>query len=271
MQKRGQVTLFIVIAIVIVAVALISIFLWPSIRDRFMSEERASQILASQAEPLRDAVHDCVEKVSLEIFEKIGMQGGYYDWKTLSAIGYAGSKVIIVYKIDGQFVNQLLSLEGIADEFNRALETDGYDKIDACLNDFKTFKKKMIVEPQARSIRAEIMPEQIVIIVDWPIKISKKTATKTVSQQIEQKDVLLLIPLGRLWFVANDIVTNEVNGKNFIDEIERYIRAHPYLLRYSRIAPVNYPTYQQTIYMLNTIPYRAGEKPFYFYFAVDRR
>jgi len=270
MQKRGQLSIFIVIAIIIIAVALIAVFLWPSLKGKFMSDEKASQIIASQVEPLRDAVYDCIAQTSSNIFTKIGIQGGYYDWSTLSAIGYSGSKVVVVYKVNNQYVNQLLSLEGIQDEFNRALEKEGNAEIDACLNNFNSFKKVMNVEPQQRKIHAVIMPEEISIVVDWPIKISKQAAKSTIVQEINQKDVRLIIPLGRLWTVANDIVNYEVNGNNFIDQMEVYIRAHPYLLKYSRFSPVNYPTSQQTIYMLNSVPYRENEAEFDFYFAINR-
>ncbi len=273
--KKGQVTLFIIIAIVIIAVVAVGVIFWPRISGVFMSQQQTDSFLASQSEPLRDSVYDCVESVSEEIFETIGLQAGYYTWYHLYAIDQAGTKVVVMFKDDNSVrVNKLPSLNMIAQEYEDALETDGYDKIDTCLNDFSSFKRKMTVEPQERKITAEIRDDNILINIDWPIKISKATIRGDASQVVEQKDVLLLIPLGKIWQVANDIVNSEVQQKPFADLVfQQYVTSnYNTLLKYITIdGPIHGPEYDVITFLLTTQPYREGEKEFKFYFACDRR
>ena len=273
--KKGQVTLFIIIAIVIIAVAAIGVIFWPRISGVFMGQQQADSFLASQSEPLRDAVYDCVESVSEEIFETIGLQAGYYTWYHLYAIDQAGTKVVVMFKDDNSVrVNKLPSLNMIAQEYEDALEADGYDKIDQCLNDFSSFKRKMGVEPQERKITAEIRDDEILIDINWPIKISKATIRGDAIQVIEQKDVLLLIPLGKIWQVANDIVNSEVQQEPFADLVfQEYVTSnYNTLLKYITIdGPIHGPEYDVITFLLTTQPYREGEEEFKFYFACDRR
>ena len=124
----------------------------------------------------------------------------------------------------------------------------------------------MDVEPGTRKITAEIRDEDILIMVNWPITIKKARA----SQILEPDDLLLYIPLGNIWRVANDIVNTEVQQEEFIWKMEDYIRNHDFLLKYIRVEAQNYPSADQTAFMLRTVPYRPGEEEFLFYFAVDR-
>ncbi len=268
--KKGQVTLFIIIAIAVVAVVALTIVFWPRITGIFMSQQEAEAFLATQSESVRDAVYDCTESVSKEIFETIGLQAGYYNWDHLYAIEYAGPKIVVMYKDENAVrMNKLPSIEMIAQEYQRALQDYGYDQIDSCLNNFAGFKRKMNVEPGQKTITAQISDDDILIDIDWPITISKSGIRGDASQTLNQRDVLLLIPLGKVWRVANDIVNSEVEQEDFVNQIEEYIQSHDFLLKYISIG-MHYPTSEQSIYLLKTIPHRLGEEEFLFYFAVDR-
>lgn len=273
MQKRGQLTLFIIVAIVVVAVALITIFLWPSIRDKFISEEKASQILASQAEPLRDAVHDCVKKVSLDAFETIGLQAGYYDTTGLKTLYFAGNDFVVVMFKDSanQKINKLPSLVQIENQYSLFLEKEGYAAIDSCLNNFKTFKRVMNVEPLQRKIISTIYLDSVIITVDWPIKISKRTATKTVEQIVEQKQVMLLIPLGYMWQIANSVVDCETQQNCKYEGIRLDFENwnNPFRTQYIT-KDVRSLNKDQIVFVLESVPYRPTEQPYKFNFAIDR-
>ncbi|MEM1535850.1 MAG: hypothetical protein QXQ82_01520 [Candidatus Pacearchaeota archaeon] len=273
MQKRGQLTLFIIVAVAVIAAILIAVFLWPSIRDMFISEEKASQILASRVEPLRDAVHDCVKQVSLEAFKKIGMQAGYYDTTGLNSLYFAGNDFFVVMFKDSenQKINKLPSLSQIENQYSLFLEREGYAAIDSCLNDFKTFKRSIVVEPLERKIESFIYADSIIIAVDWPIKISKKTARKTVEQVVSQKDVMLLIPLGNMWKIANSIVDCETQpncryeGLRWDYENWNNPFRVQYITKDARSLNAN-----QIVFIFESIPYRPDEMPYKFHFAIDR-
>ncbi|MBS3073652.1 hypothetical protein J4465_02560 [Candidatus Pacearchaeota archaeon] len=270
-DKRGQLTTFIILAIVIIALGVLVSLFWPKISGYFMNEDQASSMLASQSESLRTSVSDCTKEVSTDIIERIGLQAGFYDYSHLYSINFAGPKVVVMFKdVNKNRVNKLPTTTEISNEFKKAMEEEGYARIDACLNDFSGFKRNMDVVPGERKITLSIEDEKAIISVDWPITVSKQTVSTTITQQLKQNDVQLLIPFGRIWKVANDIVNTEVQQKNFIDELDNYILTHTYSLAYTRLNSQNYPTDRKTVYYLTSIPYREGEKEFKFYFAVDR-
>ncbi|MCS7134593.1 MAG: hypothetical protein NZ889_01910 [Candidatus Pacearchaeota archaeon] len=270
MNKRGQLTTIVIIAVVAVAASLLAFFLFPSIRDFFVSREKAEQILASQIEPFRDYIADCIEEASYEFFEKAGMQAGYYEITGLSSLHFAGKDYIVVVFKDAanHKINKLPSLGQIEMQYQLFLEREGNSKIDSCV---KKAKFKLEAEPKERKLRAEIHDDAIIIRVDWPILVRKRSAAGTIEQLIEQKQVMLLIPLGYLWKAANTIVDCETKKDCKYEAIEwdKHTWNNPFSLRYVN-KEARSLNKDQIVFLLESIPYRPGEKAYKFNFAIDR-
>ena len=264
-NKRGQVTIFIIIAIVIVALGILTWLLWPQISSAFMSESQAMAFLAGQAGAMKDNVQYCVRVVSEDILTQMGTHAGYYDYADLYSLDYAGPKVVVMYKNSAsERVNKLPSLQAMSGEFNKALEDGGYAKIDKCLDDFKSYKKKMTVEPGTRKISAEINDENVLIKVEWPITLKKARATTI----LNPGNVVLDIPLGKIWGVANDIVESEVHQTSFEGIVwDEYIYDNPITLKEISISKGALNSKQRAI-MLGRIT-NEGESPFVFNFGID--
>jgi len=268
-EKKGQVTLYVVIAILIVSAVVLLLILKPGILKPGMSEEEARKFLSSQIEPLRDFTAECVEKTTLNYFERIGVHAGYYKYNGLNVIDFAGDKVVVAYKDPGgKFVNALPSLSLICNKgFNVYMEKEGYAMLDACTDHFVSFKKVMDIEEGAREITAECREDDVVINVEWSITASKAG----VSLDVKPKDVNLLIPLSKVLSVANDVVNEEVRGNHFeFDTLSGYIIKNGEKLSRINMNMQHYPGDEQMIYYLTTEPYRKGEKEYNFYFAVNR-
>ena len=270
--NKGQVTLFVVLAIVLVAAVVIVYLFAPRISDVFMSEESAQKILASEVEPLKDYVSDCVEETSINFFKTTGMQGGYYDASHLQKIG---DYSVVLYKDDeGNYVNKIPSTVSIEGEFSNYMATTGKEDLDTCLDNFKSFQRIMDVKAGTRSITADAETAEGAILVDvtWPITITKAGASTTV----EPRNVKLSINLKKILGVAQDIVDYEAQGTNFlIEEIgnpDDYYYNHQETLKDISIDGENNilaPIEGQAAYRLSTIP-PIGEEPYLFYFGVDR-
>lgn len=268
--KRGQVTLFIIIAIVVVAVAALILFLWPRISGLFMSKQAAEQMLMAQGDQIRKSISDCIASTSYDILMTMGLQAGYYTTE-LYAVDFGGPKYVVLYKDDNKIrVNKLPSLELMKSEFARALEAKGNSAIDSCLNNFASFKRIIDMKIGERKLNLTIAEDSVFINVDWPITISKTTTAGTVSQTIKQEPVEVLIPLGRVWTFANDIVNYEAKQDNFEDIEDSYNWKYPERREHLLLYTARAPTYEQVIYIITTIPYRKGEPEYRFYFAVDR-
>lgn len=272
-QKRGQVTLFIIIAIVIVAVALLVVFFWPKISSVFMSQQQAQQLLASQAEPLRQAVYDCIKEPSVKGFTTIGLQGGYYDTTGLSKISYLDNDFTVeMYKdASKQRINKLPTLSQIESQYQLFLKQEGNAAIDKCLNNFAGFKRTMNIELGERKIIPLIYYDAIVLQVDWEMKISKQAGSNNAEQIINQKPVMILVPLGYLWQTANKIVDCEVQVDCKYEGLEwdKDNWNNPFRLQYINKEAISI-TKDQIAFLLESIPYRPGEDPFKFNFAIDR-
>ena len=269
-NKKGQVTIFVIIAILVLVGVAAVILLVPQLTKPAMSAEEAQVFLAGQVAPVQEFEKDCVNQVILTFFEKIGVQAGYYDYEPLSTIEFAGPKVIAVYKDgSGTFVSKLPSTASLSTEFDRFMATEGYALLDNCTSNFKSFEKIMDVaqDKAARNISVEISDDVVTVKTFWPITLSIGEVSTTVSLP----DFRLLIPLGTLLEVAADIANSEVQGVPFIgDKSAQYIKDHESKVASIAIESFNYPTYQQTIFFLKSVPTRAGEQEYPFYFAVDR-
>jgi len=270
--KKGQVTLFIIIAIVVVSIALLVIFLWPQISGLFMSKEAAEQYLATQAIQLQKTISECIEKESLRAFDIIGKQAGYYDKTGLRTLYFAGNDyVVVMFKNEAkQRINKLPSLGQIENEYQLFLVKEGNEAIDKCIN-LAAFKRNMNVDAGERKINAMIYPDVIILNVDWPIKLSKTTTQGTVEKLINQQQIMLLLPFGNLWRTANTIVDCETRVDCNFEGIEwdRDIWNNPFRSQYisKEARSLNK---DQIVFILESSPYRPGELPHKFNFAIDR-
>lgn len=272
-QKRGQVTLFIIIAIIIVVLALLAILFWPKISTIFMSSQQAQQLLASQAEPLRQSVYDCVKEASIKGFTTMGLQGGYYDTTGLNKLTYLDNDFIVeMYKdASKQRINKLPTLSQIEAQYQLFLKQEGNAQIDQCLNNFASFKRVMSIQVGERKITPLIYYDAIVLQVDWEMKLSKQAGNSNAEQTINQKPVMILIPLGYLWQTANKIVDCEVQVDCKYEGIEWDLDNwnNPFRLQYINKEAISV-TKDQIAFILESIPYRPGEEPYRFNFAIDR-
>jgi len=272
-SKRGQLTIIIIIAVIIVALGLSAYFLWPRINSLFMSQDQASSFLSSQIEPLRQAVADCVEENSIPVFEKMGQQAGYYDITGLTSFYSTGKDYVVVMYKDAskQRVNKLPALNQIESQYQVFLETEGNAKIDRCLNNLASFKRNMNIEAGERRITPLIYNDVIVLYVDWPMKISKKTISSEAQQNINQKQVMLLIPLGYLWQTANKVVDCETQidckYEGLVWDQDNW--NNPFRLQYINKEAININK-DQVVFILESIPYRPNEDAYQFNFAIDR-
>lgn len=272
-NKKGQITLFIIIAIVIIAVVILFAVFWPRISSLFMSQQDSQQYLASQATKIQEAITECVEKESLDAFKLMGLQAGYYDTTGLDYLYYVDNHFYIVsFKNSaGQKVNRLPSLAQVQEQYQKFLELEGNAAIDKCLNNLNSFRKNVDIETGNRKIIASIQSDSIMINVDWPMKLSKTTARGKVEQNINQKPIMLLIPFGSIWEVANLIVDCEVRENCKYEGIEwdKDIWDNPFRFQYvskeARSLNKN-----QIAFILTSIPYRINEEPYLFYFGIDR-
>mgnify|MGYP000007313310 CR=1 FL=1 len=273
--KKAAITLYVVIALVVVAAGLIVYFLAPDLFRVGFSKQKAQQILTTQSENLRDTVAECIGETVKSCLFEIGRKGGYYYVADLWFADFAGPKYFVVYADEnGRLVNKLPSLHMIfTKSLNDCMMARGWDDVDDCI-DFGKFERFFSFEKgkerEGRKITVTAGDCNVYVSIDWPMTLSKFTLAGTTKKEINQKNVTLPICINEVWRVANDIVNMEIKGDEWVNAADTYILNHTQTLKIIDVQVQYYPTFKQPIFMLMTRPTRPGEEPFPFYFGIDK-
>ncbi len=269
--KKAAITIYVVVALVVIASGILVYYFQPDLFRIGFSKQKAQEILIERAENLRDAVVKCIGDTVKLCLNEIGRKGGYYYVGDLWFSNFSGPKYMVVYTDEqGNLVNKLPTVDTILKKsLNDCMDDKGWDQVDKCIN-FGAYRRFFSVEQGAKNITVTAGDCNVYVSIDWPMKLSKLTLAGTVEQSINQKNATLPICLEEIWRVANDIVNMEIEGKEWVNNADIYIRNHPQTLKKIDIRVQYYPTYLQPIFMLQTIPFRLGEEPFPFHFGIDK-
>jgi hypothetical protein len=198
MNKRGQVTVFVILGIVILAAVF---FVFYFLGDNLV--ERTNQKVDIEVQPLKTYVQDCLEKISEEALDLIGRQGGVTD--PVNYRLYDGDKVnyLCHTPLDLALCNNLYpDLKGnIITEVNEYVELRLKQCVDISLFEDAGYK----IEEGEIKVNTEIFYEKTVIEVEYPLTITKQDVT------VKENDFKVEIDngLGRILSVVKDIVESE--------------------------------------------------------------
>jgi hypothetical protein len=79
MSKRGQITVFIILGIVIIAAVGLFLYLGDFFTKTEIEEENSEAFVASQIEPTKKVVRDCVKESLIDAVLFVSKGGGYFD------------------------------------------------------------------------------------------------------------------------------------------------------------------------------------------------
>ncbi len=185
-QKKGQVTVFIIVAIVI-ALSLIIFF---SVRGGLFKGEKVNPEIAG----IHSFVEECVKEVGEDAVYQIGQTGGYAlyaDESTKNGIAYyfdKGRKLIPskeqIEKELAKYVNEQLSF---------------------CINDFEDFPDFDISERSIDS-KAKIVKGKIIFSVNYQLSITKGENTYV----LEDFGVEVSSKLNTIYLVASEIIAEQM-------------------------------------------------------------
>ena len=166
MQKRGQLTIFIIIAIFIVGTVLL-----------FLLYQKNFQFgaLSPDAERVYNFVQDCIEQESVETIYQVAQNGGYFFPPNLST-----ESGVPIYYENGQ--NHIPSKEQIENEISFYIN----QKLFFCTRNFIDFPEMNINQSEIKT-QTIIQDEKVLLSVDYPITIIKdsdKTLLKDFSYEI---------------------------------------------------------------------------------------
>ena len=214
MQKRGQVTLFVIIGIVIFAViALIfyarsTIFL-PTTPENL--REELANVQQQVVSCMDDGDNDAAS--AKDIIITIGMQGGYLNPGADTYRLYNDTRIsYLCYNIpnDDRCYNRLLTKNQMEEQISSAI----VDSLSRCVdfNILGRFKPYDIIS-QPPSASVEIGNEAVLVDLNYPIILqSRKSDARVTSQGIRRSYDM---PLGKLYDVSQDIIDFETTVGRF--------------------------------------------------------
>lgn len=214
MDKKGQVTAFVILGIVILAGVILILYL----RGQFFFGPATPSSLSARITPIKEHITSCIQEVSPEYIERIGMQGGHlklgddtYRKREDIPISY------LCYNIESKptCYNRMLLISEMENELNDAIRKG----LATCINLGK-YKKGFEITTGTLDVKTEIGEESVLVNVNYPI-----TLTKGETKASEDKySVNLNYPLGKLYNAAQDIIDAHTTTGNF--EQLRYMLDH---------------------------------------------
>ncbi|MBU1245706.1 MAG: hypothetical protein ABIJ20_01340 [Nanoarchaeota archaeon] len=206
MNKRGQVTIFVILGIVI----LFLIFLVTVFKDTLLESKFGTQtnddLVSTQVESIREHVEGCIEEQGYEVISALGKQGGSLN-PGLSKYWYGDDISYLCYTEQyGPCYNMVPFLTShMEDEITDYVS----ENLINCVN-FSSWEARGY-EVSAGSYRVEttIGDENVIILVDYPITISRGDSVLEENRFSKNFDV----PLGKLARVADMIVNKEINNQ----------------------------------------------------------
>tara|TARA_Y100000034_G_C6886885_1_gene407312 strand:+ start:87 stop:818 length:732 start_codon:yes stop_codon:yes gene_type:complete len=189
MFKKAQLTIFIIIAIVIVG-AIVLIF---SLQTGLIK-----QPLSPDAERVYNFVQGCIEEEGAETIYTIGQNGGYFfspELSTDSGVAY--------YYSNGK--NFMPSKEQVEKEIDILVN----EKLFFCTRNFVDFTNLRITQKEIKT-QSEINENNIILNVNYPISIVKGESTSL----IENFEVEILVRLGIVYDSIEKIIQEQLTHED---------------------------------------------------------
>ncbi len=168
-SKRSQVTIFIIIAILIVAVVLIFLF-YPKIKT-FVGGEPPIKYLRT-----------CTENSAEEAIKKISIQGG--DLDPGKHIMYEGNKVSYLCYTNEYYKKCLMQKPFLKKHIQQEINDYVHPRVKACLESVKDEIEARggSLDTEDTEIKTSIVPNSIIITVKSPMTIGKGEARTSVDE-----------------------------------------------------------------------------------------
>lgn len=256
-MKRGQVTIFIILGIIILTTIILFFF----IKSRFYFGPATQERLQQEFPAIREHIETCLKQESEPLIRKIGLQGGILDPAEDTYRYYFGDKIsYLCYNIpnDKRCSSRALLKSQIEQELTNSIKP----RLKSCI-DIDSFKKSGYeIEYGTFNFNIAIGQDSILAILNFPITIKKDQAQAKESRFKAE----IKYPLGRLYNAAQDIITAEALVGDFDTLSYSFLKTKntniPYLIK--RLQP-----YPDKLYILKIKDIPSEKDPFIFQFLIQ--
>ena len=157
-NKKAQLTIFIILALVIVAVLLV--LFYPDIK-----------VLVSGPVPV-DYIDDCAEKAAQEALDKIVLQGGSMEPENFFM--YQGNEIEYLCYTNEYYKTCMMQKPFLKQDIEREIAGYVKPKVETCLSDLKNQleKRGSDVSLGKTNVEVSVMPSSILVSVEAPLTVS---------------------------------------------------------------------------------------------------
>jgi hypothetical protein len=197
MLRRGQVTIFIIVAIVIVLGAVLFFVFRDS--NNLDSSSASQKLLNSQAVLITDSISQCLEIISLDGIRLLGIQGGYI-FPPENSIKTNFSTIAYAHYFNN---NLLISTDSMQKELNSYVELSMPLCFDGTL--FEEFEVSFGEIKSDSRIESNIVK----VFIDYPISISIDSSRRNLDREYR---AVIPIELGAMHEKANELIEEEMEN-----------------------------------------------------------
>ncbi|MFA5992127.1 MAG: hypothetical protein WC796_00295 [Candidatus Pacearchaeota archaeon] len=200
MNKRGQVTIFIIIAIVIIA----AVIIFFAIKNYNVLPDQENLDKIPEAQNIKLFVESCLKTTSETSITSIGQKGGYFNL-TSNKINIFLYEYPVFIQNDNSYVP---TLESIQTEISHSIEYNIKD----CLDDFQQFTDQGI-SVSFKDIQAttKINENYTEVTLNMPLTIKKGSSTAKISVFSTRVEPL---KLPSILNSVNQLINKQVKSKN---------------------------------------------------------
>jgi len=242
MNKKGQVTIFVILGILIVVAGV----LYFSFRDVVDSSVGGF----SGSNQVKVFVDECFEEVSEEAVYLVGEGGGYFISENFS------EETGFNYHLYGE-ENYFPSLETIEEEISLYVATNLF----FCINDFQDFSE-FEIEYGKIDVSTEIFNDSVEVGLDFPVSVRKGEEVV----RFESFDKIIIpVRLGEMHFVLDKLISEDYYGEKGIclSCIDELVYEHNFVFEHVGLG-------EEDLFLLIDFENEKTEKPYMFVF-VNRR
>ncbi len=223
MEKRGQVTLFVIVGILIVVLVSIGIYYRANIANVFREDQLVQdEAFAQNTDVLKNYISSCLAETTTQGADLLGLQGGYIhlpeDPLAIENTGSLSNKLVMLPGLDvaywyyetqnGIQKTQIPSNDYMQEELENYVE----ENIDNCLREFSGFEA-FTINKGTLNAQIKINSDTITSTLNYPLKITQEENLV----QLKTFQETLDIPLGKLYDSATSIMNKE-NKETFLEE-----------------------------------------------------
>lgn len=248
MRKRGQVTTFMIVGLVILIIFVLIFTLRDSILEGVKGTEGTKDILNGVIGEIDHKINDCIDKESNDALILLGKQGGSFDRNIYK--NYKGNKInYLCISIPNSTKCENLGLTKL--ELQHELDNYLTNKIKNCIN-LESFRndQRYLMSVGDFNLETNVLDKTVLFNITYPIRLERKG----IKASVNGFSYSVSNPLGKMQEAVSDVLNIESETGDFDNVIYTLHKRNEF-----SVVQINY--YPDKIY---TVHYKDSQYVFQF-------